>query len=151
MKKLVFIAVLFALGAIASAQSMWKPVPKDLLSPDNIKAMGKSTAFIPRFTLGITAQQFSWNKEEGNINQATLSKIGIGIAAAHYITLDDGTLYNNFTITGLCLFPTTEDSGVTLAAVASALKFANISPGIGAGYDFGIKRVVGLFNAVLTF
>jgi len=148
MKKLIFIAVLFALGAIASAQSMWKPVPPDLISK---KALGKSTAFIPRFTLGITAQQFSWNKEEGKLNQATLSKVGIGVAAAHYINLDDGTLYNNFTVTGLCLFPTTEDSGVTLAAVASALKFANISPGIGAGYDFGIKRVVGLFNAVLTF
>jgi len=148
MKKLIFIAVLFILGMVAYAQSMWKPVPPDLISK---KALGKSTAFIPRFTLGITAQQFSWNKEESKLDQSTLSKIGIGVAAAHYINLNDGTLYNNFTITGLCLFPTVEDSGVTLAAVASALKFANISPGIGVGYDFGIKRVLGLFNAVLTF
>ena len=149
MKKLIVLLFLVSLTLAGYSQSIWKPVPKDLLSND--KAFGKSATLIPRFTLGITAQQFSWNKEEKKLEQATLSKVGIGIALANFITLDDGTLYNNFTITALCLFPTVTESGVTLAAVASALKFANISPGIGVGYDLGIKKAVGLFNAVLTF
>ena len=151
MKRLLLVLTLAVLVTAGFSQGLFKPVPKDLLSPDNVRALGKSTALIPRFTLGITAQQFSWNKEEGRLEQATLSKVGIGLGIAHYITLADGTLYNDFTVTPLCLFPTTVDSGMTLAAVISALKFANLSPGVGVGYDFGIKKVVGLFNAVLTF
>ena len=153
MKKLLLGVILTLISIAGFSQSIFKPIPKDLFS-SRMKATSDSVAhgvFIPRFTASATLQEFYVNKETNVLEQKFIMKTGVGISYAHFIPVD-GLPYNNYSISALVLFPTSDpEDGITLAAIVSALKFAGISPGIGAGYDWGIKQPVAFFNAVLVF
>jgi hypothetical protein len=156
MKKILFVLSLLAIFAIGNAQrtrvGLFSPVPTNLFtyaeSADNglIKASNGTSVWIPRFTAGIVANQFTYNTATKNLDMSAFSKVGMGISYAHYVPVND-LPYNNFSLNGFVLFPVQDESGFSLALTVSALQYINI----GAGYDFGFKKVFGLTGLVYTF
>lgn len=152
-KKTTLILVLACfMGASHAQVSMFKPVPKDLLNMKSTVPGEKAVkTWLPRWATGVEAWQVWYDKQEKTWKQEPFARAGVGISAAHYGEYN-GELVNDFSVTGFVFLPTREPfQSITLAGVVSALKWAGISPGIGAGYDFGIKAPVGLINAVVTF
>jgi len=153
MKKLfVFCMVLF-LAVAVNAQSPWKgfwtPVNKGF-QPTERLALGTST-WLFRPTVSVTALALNYNKELKQIETSPFSKAGLGLSYSHYKSMADGTLYNDFSVSGLVLLNTIgeEDTptAVNAAITISALQFINL----GVGYDFGTRVVFGLLGVVYTF
>ena len=146
MKKLIFLFALLCVTLASVGQSRWdgffKPVPKDMFSTN--RAVSSQWLFRP--TVTVTSLTFKIKQTDGKfdgIQSAFLSKAGAGLTFAHYIEVD-GLPYNNFSVNGILLLPTSnalgvvteENSSVALAVTVSALQYINV----GLGYDI-IKGV----------
>lgn len=146
-KILILACLMSFMGLTASAQSIFKPVPSNLFSADKgIKATGQTT-FLPRFALSASGTEIFMS--EGQLKQVSFARIGVGVSIAHFVPGESEPV-NDYSITPLLFFPSGE-MGVTPAVIVSALKFIGLSPGVGLGYDFGLKKPKVFINAILNF
>lgn len=149
MKKLIILILFVSLTLASYSQGIFKPVPKNLfVSGDNaLKATGATSVFIPRISVGLVANQFTYNSTTKELDLSSFSKVGLGLSVAHFIPID-GLPYNNYSINAFIFFPTQQpENGLSLALTVSALKYINV----GLGYDFGIKRPFALTGITYTF
>lgn len=149
MKKLIVLLLFVSLTLASYSQGLFKPVPQDLFTSGDhaLKATGASSVFIPRISAGLIANQFSYNSTTKELDLSSFSKVGLGLSVAHFIPIDE-LPYNNYSINAFIFFPTQQpENGLSIALTISTLKYINI----GAGYDFGVKRVFALTGVTYTF
>ena len=149
MRRLLLILTIVMLTIMVGAQGLFKPVPATLFKDKGItpKAGENYSAWLPRISAGIVANQFTYNKDTEEIEMSAFSKVGLGMSYAHYILIDDKP-YNNYSFSGFVFFPTEEPmSSLSLVATISTLRYINL----GMGYDFGIKKVFALTGVAYTF
>lgn len=152
-KVMMFGIILSALSLGASAQDPWKgffrPVDKDMFA---LKADAdfKSSTWLFRPTVELSALQLIYNKEEKAFDASSLTSGGIGIGYQHFIEVN-GEPYNNFGFNFLMLIDAipleTTNTAISGAVTVSALKFLNV----GGGYNFGIRKPFILTGVTYNF
>lgn len=159
MKRLVLIGILFLMTIVVLGQSKWdgffRPVTTGntpafreatrRVLDEGYKAMGQTSVWLFRPTVGLSAIQFTWSKEAKAFQSVSFSSVGMGIGYQHYTDVNNSP-YNNFGFNALVLLnqSTSEDpASISLAGTVSALEFVNL----GAGYDVG-RKVFFLLTAV---
>lgn len=94
------------------------------------KGFSDNVALI-RFTAGVEANQYIYNKVSKSVEQRFFSKAGFGLSYAFYSVREDGTPYSDFSVNALVL--------TTLADESPQLSFAvtgTFWQYISAGLDF---------------
>lgn len=94
------------------------------------KGFSDNVALI-RFTAGVEANQYIYNKVSKSVEQKFFSKAGFGLSYAFYSIREDGTPYSDFSVNALVL--------TTLADESPQLSFAvtgTFWQYISAGLDF---------------
>ena len=132
MKKLILLLLVIVSTFTIEAQSIWKPVPKDLFSAELSadRTVKGNSVLLPRWTAGISAEKLNYNKVTKKLEPESFSKIGIGFSLANYIDVN-GEPYNNWSVNAFLFLPTLNtDNIISLAVTVSALQYLQI------GFDF---------------
>ena len=113
-----------------------------------VKAEGdQSLDWYIRPAAGLSAIQFTYDKENKVFNSATFSAAGIGLGLQHYVE-HNGVLVNNYGVNALLMLDGSgEQGGMAIAGTVNALQFVNV----GAGWNFGNKQFFILTGAVYNF
>ena len=139
MKRLIIIPFIF-ISISLSAQSFFKPVPKNLFEgePTVDKTFKGNTIVLARPAITISAVQWNWDKENKTFNAAAFQSIGLGAGLMHYVDTPDGP-FCNYGANALILLGT----DISAALTFSGLGIINV----GATYNFSLKTF-GLLTGV---
>ena len=156
--KILILAVLFSgIGIAAQAQgiSIWKPVPKNLLTQTvdkNLKLTTPVTGmWLWRFQAAVVATELTYDKTSKEWSSSALDAVGPGIGYRYYTTNADGTLVNTFGFNFLVLLGT-DIENVTLASVKPALTLSAFNfVNVGADWNLGNNKIGLLIGATVTF
>lgn len=131
MKRLILLISIILIGISLSAQSFFKPVPKNLFNDPTVdRTFRGNTIILPRPALTISAVQWNWDKENKSFNASAFQSIGLGAGLMHYIDTPDGP-FCNYGANAMVLLGTDISAAVTV----SALNLINV----GATYNFSLK------------
>jgi len=137
MKKILLLVTVIFVTINIGAQSIFQPVSQH---PYFTRDFDEWTAdrnlngiWLLRFAVGISGMETLYNTTENKLVQKGLIKTGGGISYAHYKTLMDGSIYNNFSLNAFVLTPVQEsDAPISLALTVSALELLqagiNVTP-----------------------
>jgi len=133
MKKLIVLLVFVGMSIGVFGQSIWKPVPKNLLFENkdrDITLNSTSSTWLWRFSAVIAAQELVYDKTLKEFTSHPLSSIGPAIGYRHFVSLPDGTPYNDFGINAALLIGgdinQIELTKMKLALLVNAFKFINV-------------------------
>lgn len=154
MKRLIVLIALIAFFAVSGAsQSLFKPVPKDLLAKEvnGVKTLTNASAWLWRFSAAVTATELTWDKSSKKFVSAPLSSVGPAIGYRHYVEAN-GVPYNDFGVNAALLLGTdinnVELASMKLAILLNAFQFVNV----GACYTFNNTNHFGiLLGASVNF
>ena len=135
MKKLIilFLLTVFSVTMI-NAQSIWKPVPKDLFTskivPGKLQANGiEASKWLWRLSAQVTADELIYNKTEKQLTSSPLSSVGPAIGFRHYVALSDGTPYANYGFSAAVLLGTNinqiDPAKIKIALCVNAFNYIN--------------------------
>ena len=156
MKKILFLIGFILLSLIGKAQDKWdgffKPVPQFTFQRlSNERDIAVTDMWLFRPTVHVSAIQFTYNKDLKQFDASSLTTAGAGVSYSHFIEVDGGEAYNNFSVNGLILFnmvPTeTVQSGVGAAITITALRYINA----GCGYNITGKQFFILTGVTISF
>lgn len=152
MKKLILISYFLLASLVGFSQvSIWKPVPSNLFSAKKygaaLSARDTTSIWLTRISVGVVANQFTYNAVTRQLQGTVFSKVGVGMSYAHYVPSPGDLPYNDFSLHCFVFLPTTPDDGLSFAASISSLKYLNL----GIGYDVKLKQPFLLTGAVYTF
>ena len=112
MKKLLLIFTILMIAVAVQAQSLFKPVPKDLFTTlDKGLKAGEpfvTHAWLWRFDATVNLEELTWDKATKQFTSSTFSAIGPGIGFKHFIPTSaiDPTPYENYGFSAAVLFGT---------------------------------------------
>jgi hypothetical protein len=152
MKKLITILLFATLAVSLNAQSLFKPVPKDLFTQNKavLNATQNASVWLWRISANVTAVELNWNKETKQFDSQPLSSAGPAIGYRHF-TQANGLPYNDFGLNLAVLLGTDithiSPASVKVALIINALQYINV----GADWNFGNNKPGILIGASINF
>jgi hypothetical protein len=153
MKKLITILFFALLAITVNAQSLFKPVPKDLFTQNKgvLKAPLNASVWLWRISAEVTAVELNWNKDTKQFDSQPLSSAGPAIGYRHFTALNYGTPYNDFGVNLAILLGTDithiSPAAIKIALLINALQYINV----GADWNFGNNKPGILIGASINF
>lgn len=136
MKRILLIIILgvFCLSGFSQV-SLFRPVPKHYFAT---KALGVTTAWLPRINVGLNAISYGKNPETKQLEVKPLSAICFGLGMLHYKNVE-GQPFNDFGLNLMYLQLTDKvGSGVGLYVTYNTGQIGLLN--VGTHYDFTVKQ-----------
>jgi hypothetical protein len=148
MKKVIFVLILAAFAVSISAQSFFRPVPKNLFTADQSAAKDlKSGLWLIRPAIAVTAVQLNWNKTLKQFDASAFNQAGLGVGYQHFID-NNGEVYNNYGFNAILLLGATDlQPSMSVALTGSFFNYINV----GGLYNFTLKSFGILTGVQLKF
>jgi hypothetical protein len=142
-KRLLIVLSFLFIGIGLSAQSFFKPVPKDLFTIETADRTIKGTSvWLPRPAINLTAIQWNYDKVTKSFNATAFTSIGLGVGYQHFIDTPNGP-FNNFGFNAMMLL----GENISGALTFSGLGILNL----GVTYNLTIKQFGLLTGVQLKF
>ena len=143
MRKILIIVLLFvSIGTFG--QGFFGPVNRDMFKGTDKSLAGE---WLVRPVVQVTAMQFILKSP---VEVVSFSQIGTGVSYAHFVERN-GEPYQDFSVNGLVLFGQdlagVAPANISLAATVSVFQYLNV----GAGFDFGVKKMFILTGVAFNF
>jgi hypothetical protein len=158
MKKVILLLTLVILAGAIQAQSIWKPVPKDLFTKDAtiyneggevLLSLENASEWLWRFDGTVLIDELVWHKDTRQFVSVPLSAVGPAIGYKHYSALPDGTPYNDFGVSAAVLLGTNiyDPSLASAKLVVMVTVFQYIK--FGGVYTLNVPADVGHFGIAI--